>query len=85
LKGYINALPVPLAVCDTVILMATCSYAAQRVVGQGGRHSFGLLDALVAINCAFMVVTFLCHPVGLHVLGAETMGAATAPVPMTAW
>jgi hypothetical protein len=75
LKGYINALPVPLAVCDTVILLVTCSYAAQRVVGQAGRHSFGLLDALVAINCAFMVVTFLCHPVGLRALGAETMGA----------
>jgi len=74
LTGYIHALPVPLAARDLVVLLVACSYAVQRVSGQASRQSWGVLGALVAINCAHMAVTFLYHPVGLRALGAETMG-----------
>jgi hypothetical protein len=74
-QGSINALRVPLEVRDLVVLLAACSYAAQCAVGRTTRLSRGVLGALVALNCAYMVVTFLVHPVGLRSLGAETMGA----------
>jgi hypothetical protein len=73
--GEIHALPVPLASRDVVVLVVTFSYFAQRVFGQTARRSTGALGALVLINCGWLALTFVCHPVGLHTFGAETMGA----------
>jgi hypothetical protein len=77
LEGGIHALPVPLATRDIVILFVTCSYIAQRVVGQTPQQSGGALGALAVINCGYIAFTFLCHPVGIRALGAETMGGRT--------
>ncbi len=74
LNGEIHALPVPLSSRDVVVLLVTFSYFMQRVFGQTTRRSKGALGALVGINCAWIAVTFVCHPVGVHALGAETMG-----------
>ncbi|HVM61204.1 MAG TPA: hypothetical protein VMV72_10090 [Verrucomicrobiae bacterium] len=74
--GDTNALPIPLTIYDMVVLVVTASYVAQRLIGTpAARRPLGLLDALVAINCAVMTLTFLVHPVGLRSLGAETVGA----------
>jgi hypothetical protein len=73
-KGAIHALPLPLQTCDVVVLVVTFAYIAQRVVGQITPRSKGVLGALVAINCLYVASTYLWHPVGLHTLGAETMG-----------
>jgi hypothetical protein len=73
-RGTIHALSVPLATRDVVVLVVACSYIAQRAVGLTTRRSGGVLNALVAINCGYIVFAFLCHPVGVHALGAGTMG-----------
>ena len=74
LTGQIHALPVPLSTSDVMVLLVTFSYFMQRVLGQTSRQSKGTLGALVVINCAWVAVTFAYHPVGVHALGAETMG-----------
>lgn len=74
-QGEIHALPVPLATRDLIVLVVTFSYFAQRVFGQTARRSTGTLGVLVLINCGWLALTFVCHPVGMHSLGAETMGA----------
>jgi hypothetical protein len=74
LKGSINALSVPLATRDLVILVVAFSYLIQRVVGQTARRPTTTLGVLVSINCAYIAFTFLCHPVGLHALGSGTVG-----------
>jgi hypothetical protein len=73
-KGQIHALPVPMATCDVIILLVTFAYAAQRVVGQATYRSRGVLGALVFINFFYLAFTWVLHPVGVHALGAETMG-----------
>ncbi|MGD0060338.1 MAG: O-antigen ligase family protein [Verrucomicrobiia bacterium] len=74
LTGSIHALSVPLETRDIVILVVTFSYLVQRVIGQTERRSTGVLGKLVAINCAYIAFTFVCHPVGLQTFGAETVG-----------
>jgi hypothetical protein len=74
LTGEIHALPLPLATRDVVVLFVTFSYTMQRIFGQTIRRWWGALGALVFINFAWLAVTFLFHPVGVHALGAQTMG-----------
>jgi hypothetical protein len=85
LKGSIHALPLPLTTRDVVVMMVTCSYIVQRVVGQSTPRSRGVLGALVLINCACFASTFLYHPVGVHALGAETMGGRPYFNVLIAW
>ncbi len=73
-KGFIHALFVPLATRDIVVMVVVCSYIAQRALGQTVQRQRSVLGTLVIINCAYVAFTFLCHPVGVHALGAETMG-----------
>ncbi|HVM62080.1 MAG TPA: O-antigen ligase family protein [Verrucomicrobiae bacterium] len=73
-KGTIHALPLPLRLCDLVILLVTFSYIAQRVLGQTTRRSRGVLGVFVMLNLLVVGVSFMCHPVGLRALGSETMG-----------
>ncbi|HTS16515.1 MAG TPA: O-antigen ligase family protein [Verrucomicrobiae bacterium] len=73
-KGSIHALPIPMAAHDIVVLLVMFAYIAQRVVGQTTNRSRGVLGALVMMNCLWVACTFVFHPVGIHALGAETMG-----------
>ena len=73
-EGTVHALPVPMAIRDVLVILVTFSYFAQRVFGQTTRRPRGALGALVVINCAYIVFTYLCHPVGVRALGAQTMG-----------
>ncbi|MGO9243486.1 MAG: hypothetical protein ACLP0A_02465 [Verrucomicrobiia bacterium] len=74
LTGQIHALPVPLSISQAMVLLVTFSYLMQRVLGQTSRQSRGALGALVVINCFWIALTFAFHPVGVHALGAATMG-----------
>lgn len=75
LSGNIYALPIPVATRDIAVLLATCAYLAHRIlVGHSSRPSRNILGALVAMNCADIVLIFLKHPIGVRALGAETMG-----------
>jgi hypothetical protein len=73
-KGYIHALPLPMATCDVIILVVLFAYIAQRVVGQATHRPKGVLGAILGINCLYLAATLVVHPVGFHATGAETMG-----------
>lgn len=74
--GNIYVLPVPASIHDISIILATCGYITYRVlIGSNARRPWGILETLVAINCAYVAFTFALHPAGVRALGAGTMGA----------
>ena len=76
LGGSTYVIPVPLSIHDMAILLATCAYVTHRIVGgESSREPWGILETLVVINFAYIVFTFVIHPVGLRTFGSGTMGA----------
>lgn len=67
---------VPISVRDFSVLATLCAYMVYRVVSRDvTRHKWRFLDAIVAINAAYLVFTFVLNPVGLNAFGAGTIGA----------
>jgi hypothetical protein len=76
LTGTSGSLPFSLSFHDVGILLAFCAYIFYYVLThKTARQKFHPLDWLLALNVVWLGVTFIRHPVGLHVLGSETMGA----------
>jgi hypothetical protein len=76
LTGSSGSLPFSLSFHDVGILLAFCAYLFYRVLThKATRQKLHPLDWLLALNVIWLVVTFIRHPVGLHILGSETMGA----------
>ncbi len=76
ITGSTYVLPVPASIHDISILLAMCGYITYRVlIGSNARRPWGILETLVAVNCAYIAFTFVLHPAGVRALGAETMGA----------
>jgi hypothetical protein len=76
LAGSSGYLPFSLSIHDVGILLAFCAYIGYSVLMPGNtRRKLVAVDWLLALNVIWLLVTFVRHPVGLHVFGAETMGA----------
>jgi hypothetical protein len=76
LSGSTYVIPIPLSIHDMAIILAACAYVTHHIVGgESSREPWGILKAFVAINFAWIVFTFVIHPVGLHAFGSEMMGA----------
>ena len=75
MTGSLGKLPVPLAVRDLGVLLATASYVAYRVLSQENlRPKLHLLDLLVGLNFIYLAFTLVIHPVGFLVFGSESIG-----------
>ena len=76
LSGSIYKLPLPLAVRDLGVLLATASYVAYRVLSQENlRPKPHLLDLMVGLNVIYLGFTLFLHPVGFAIFGSQTIGA----------
>lgn len=74
-SGNTYVLPFGLSVRDVTIMLGFCAYIGYRIVtGRSRRHKWTLLDGLVILNAAYVVITFVLHPVGFRVSGSETYG-----------
>jgi hypothetical protein len=75
LTGTLGRLPLPFAVRDLGVLLATASYVAYRVLSQQNlRPKLHLLDLLVGINVIYLAFTLVEHPVGFLVFGSGSIG-----------
>ena len=76
LTGTSGFLPLGFSIHDVGILLAFCAYVGFSVLTRReATRKLQILDRLLAVNVIWLVITFIRHPAGLHVLGAETMGA----------
>jgi hypothetical protein len=74
-----------MATRELVVLAVVPSYIAQRALGMTVQRERGVLSRLVALNCAYVVFVYLCHPVGAHALGAAKLGIHGYFGVFTAW
>ena len=75
LIGRVYKLPIPLAVRDLGVLLATTSYVAYRVLSHENlRPKPHMLDFLVGLNLVYLAFTLVKNPVGLAIFGAQTIG-----------
>ena len=75
-SGSTLVLPVPVSMRELSILFAAAAYVSYRIVAHDRtRPGWMLIDILVVCNVTWLVITYLRNPVGLRVLGAETIGA----------
>jgi hypothetical protein len=68
-------LRLPFSIRDITVMLAVCAYFGHRVMTK--RHirlPATALDWLLALNVAWLVVTFSMHPVGFRAIGSETVG-----------
>jgi hypothetical protein len=76
LVGSISKLPVPFAVRDLGVMLATTSYVAYRVLSQSNlRPKLHILDLLVGLNLVYLAFTLYVNPVGFAIFGSQTIGA----------
>jgi hypothetical protein len=76
LAGPTAFFKVPISVRDFSVLASLCAYIVYRVVSQDAtRYKWRFLDAIVAINAAYLVFTLALNPVGLNAFGAGKVGA----------
>jgi hypothetical protein len=76
LTGSSGSLPFGLSFHDVGILLAFCAYIFYCVLThKAARQKLHPLDWLLALNVIWLAVTFIRHPVGLRIFGAETVGA----------
>ena len=76
LTGSSSFLPYSLSFRNVGILLAFATFIAYAIVTQKSfRRKWHALDVILALNAIWLVFTFIHHPVGMRVLGAETIGA----------
>jgi hypothetical protein len=75
MTGNTSKFPFGLSIHDVCILLAACAYVAYRILTQApSRRKAHPLDFLLGINLAWIVVTFVMHPVGFNIFGSATIG-----------
>jgi hypothetical protein len=75
LTGSIGKLPIPFAVRDLGVLLATTSYVAYRVLSMKNlRPKPHMLDLLVGVNVIYVAFTLFINPVGFLIFGSQTIG-----------
>lgn len=74
-SGSISKLPIPFAVRDLGVLLATASYVAYRVLSSNNlRAKPHMLDLLVALNVIYLAFTLFVNPVGFAIFGSQSVG-----------
>jgi len=74
--GQTMVFPVPISMRELSILFAATAYITYRITAHDRtRPGWMLVDTLVVCNVAWLAITYARNPVGLRVLGAETIGA----------
>jgi hypothetical protein len=73
--GSIGKLPIPFAVRDLGVMLATTSYVAYRVLSDENlRPKPHVLDLLVGLNVIYLAFNLVKNPVGFFIFGSETVG-----------
>ena len=73
--GAIGKLPIPFAVRDLGVMLASASYVAYRVLSQENlRPKLYLLDLFVGLNVVYLAFTVVKNPVGFNAFGSSTIG-----------
>jgi hypothetical protein len=76
LTGSTAMLGLPLSVRDIAVVVTFFAYLAHRALSQRNPvYPKCILDRIIMANVVYLVWTFALHPVGLHSLGAEFVGA----------
>jgi hypothetical protein len=74
-SGAIYVLPLPFAWRDICVLLAFITCVAYRVLSpETTRQRLMFLDILLLINLGYLGISLVMHPVGVHALGAQTIG-----------
>jgi hypothetical protein len=67
--------PFGFSIHDVCILLAVCAYVAYRILTLAPmQRKLHPLDFLLGVNLAWILFTFIIHPVGFNVLGSATVG-----------
>jgi hypothetical protein len=75
LSGAVGKLPIPFAVRDLGVLLATTSYVAYRVLStESLRPKPHVLDLLVGLNVIYLAFTLFINPVGFAIFGSQSIG-----------
>lgn len=75
LTGSSGFIPMNFSIHDGCIMLAVCSYVGYRILSARDlREKWHPLDVIFMLNICWIGVTFLHNPVGLRVLGSETIG-----------
>jgi hypothetical protein len=74
--GSTVMLQLPLSIRDMAVLVTAFAYLVNRAISQENPvYRKCALDTIILCNAVYLLWTFVLHPVGLHSLGAEVVGA----------
>jgi hypothetical protein len=75
LFGSSLVLPLPLSIRQIGIMLATCAYVGYRILARADtRQKRHVLDFLIILNLAWLLISYIRHPVGFRAFGTETIG-----------